>query len=517
MPGFWVRDALHMPRPVTPLAATTIVPAAQKGIAHALVSHGIRGDILNLRIEHGYLYYGYLEPFAFPRPKQEELSALKQQFLQLPTRWEHEVLPEVRRMHEELRALAPPGADHARLARDAQRVQAVLEDTWTVHFDLFRPLGFGMMSLQSIVGQAGAEQAAARTHALISGEPNEISRLDSELLELGAELEHDAGLAGLLPRPHALVEALLRDDSTLGARFRGLWPRLRDRPHQLDLGAPTWGEDPSPLARALAGGRAARQKAAAAGEAVQRRRAREEKDVREGLPESTRPVFDEFLQGARTAAHLHQTHHYWMDELTVGLARLALLRCAEPLVGRGLSQPADVQWLRLDELVRLLEMGEVAPQDLLRERRRARDVALRTQPPATLGDADSSQPAAALIMSIVGASGPAAAQAGGLCGLPASPGRCRAPARVILDPSDLDSLQPGEVLVTVATDPSWTLLLGRSGALVTEAGGMLSHAAVVARERGVPAVVGVREATTRIKTGDVVDVDGEKGTVRLSS
>jgi phosphohistidine swiveling domain-containing protein len=99
-----------------------------------------------------------------------------------------------------------------------------------------------------------------------------------------------------------------------------------------------------------------------------------------------------------------------------------------------------------------------------------------------------------------------------LRGVGASRGRARGTARVILDPVR-DKLEPGEILVARATDPGWTALFAIAGALVLERGGILSHGAIVAREFGVPAVVGVEGATARLRGGEQVSVDGETGVV----
>jgi pyruvate,water dikinase len=101
---------------------------------------------------------------------------------------------------------------------------------------------------------------------------------------------------------------------------------------------------------------------------------------------------------------------------------------------------------------------------------------------------------------------------GAIRGTPASPGIARGIARVIRSPVGA-RLEPGEVLVAPSTDPGWTPLFLTAGALVMEMGGMMSHGAVVAREYGIPAVVGVPDATGRISTGDQVTVDGSAGTV----
>jgi rifampicin phosphotransferase len=102
-----------------------------------------------------------------------------------------------------------------------------------------------------------------------------------------------------------------------------------------------------------------------------------------------------------------------------------------------------------------------------------------------------------------------------LTGLRGSPGSASGVARVIRSLGDADRLGAGEVLVTETTAPPWTPLFGRAAAIVTDAGGILSHCAVVAREYGIPAVVGARAATRSIRDGQRVEVDGTRGTVRI--
>jgi pyruvate,water dikinase len=103
---------------------------------------------------------------------------------------------------------------------------------------------------------------------------------------------------------------------------------------------------------------------------------------------------------------------------------------------------------------------------------------------------------------------------GALRGTPASAGRVTAAARVILDPVGA-TLKPGEILVAPSTDPGWTPLFLTAGGLVMEMGGAMSHGSIVAREYGIPAVVGVPGATERIESGQVLTVDGSAGTVRV--
>ena len=103
---------------------------------------------------------------------------------------------------------------------------------------------------------------------------------------------------------------------------------------------------------------------------------------------------------------------------------------------------------------------------------------------------------------------------GALVGLPVSAGTVEGRARVVLDMADAD-LEPGDILVTAYTDPSWTPLFVTVTGLVTEVGGLMTHGAVIAREYGLPAVVGVEGATRLIRDGQWIRVDGTHGYLEL--
>ena len=103
-----------------------------------------------------------------------------------------------------------------------------------------------------------------------------------------------------------------------------------------------------------------------------------------------------------------------------------------------------------------------------------------------------------------------------LRGAPASRGQVTGPARILHGPEEGVRLQPGDILVCVMTTPAWTPLFSMASGIVTETGGPLSHPAITAREYGIPAVVAVKDATARIRDGQIITVDGGAGTVSLS-
>lgn len=106
---------------------------------------------------------------------------------------------------------------------------------------------------------------------------------------------------------------------------------------------------------------------------------------------------------------------------------------------------------------------------------------------------------------------------GKLIGVSGSPGRYTGTVRIIRDESEFSRLAAGDVLVCPITTPTWSILFGQAGALVTDGGGVLSHSAIIAREHGIPAVLGTSNATRQLKNGQTVVVDGTNGVVQVTS
>ncbi|MFD2350392.1 PEP-utilizing enzyme [Nonomuraea ferruginea] len=174
------------------------------------------------------------------------------------------------------------------------------------------------------------------------------------------------------------------------------------------------------------------------------------------------------------------------------------------LVGEGVLDSArDVFFLDFAELEAAVagKGGDVRETVAARRAVHERERRRRHVPRVMLSD--GTEPEAAMA---------GAAPEGAITGTPASSGTVTGTARVVLDPVGAQ-LEPGEILVCPSTDPGWTPLFLTAGGLVMEMGGAMSHGAVVAREYGIPAVVGVPDATHRIASGAQVTVNGAAGTV----
>jgi len=193
----------------------------------------------------------------------------------------------------------------------------------------------------------------------------------------------------------------------------------------------------------------------------------------------------------------------------MGLIRQGLLESGAALVDAGLlDAPDDLFFLYIDELQEIARRRTVPPayrtEVAERHRLREREMRRKQLPRVLLSDGTC------YYDGVRAADG----DAGAIVGDPVSPGVVEGTVRVVFNPNGTQ-LAPGEILVCPGTDPAWTPLFLAAGGLVMEVGGMMTHGSVVAREYGIPAVVGVHDATRRLQTGDRVRVDGSSGAVTV--
>ncbi len=306
----------------------------------------------------------------------------------------------------------------------------------------------------------------------------------------------------LPPVAHTAIDGFLR---SYGMRGVG----------EIDLGRPRWRDDPTALMQVLQSylhidddERAPDAVFRRGAEAAQRSLVSLLSDVRRtrfGWLKSF--VMKRAARRMRALAGLRESPKFTVISM-FDAVRVGLLVSSRDLAASGvLDSPEDIFFLYLDEL-RALAAGETRDwRSMVAERRKtyARELRRRRIPRVLLSDGRA----------FFGGGGSAERTTGGtLAGTPVSPGVGVGPVRVVLDPRAAQ-LTPGEILVCRGTDPAWTPLFLVAAGLVTEVGGLITHGAVVAREYGIPAVVGVHDATIRLHTGDRVRVDGTSGKITI--
>ena len=253
--------------------------------------------------------------------------------------------------------------------------------------------------------------------------------------------------------------------------------------------------------------------------------------LRAKVPEAHRAEFDQWLDEARFIYRLRDERGMYNDCWGTGLARRAVLEAGRRLKDSGVLPDAALAInADHDELVSLLQGAKQPVVEELRRRQTWRETKTVADAPAFLGAEPKGPPPAewlpkkaqanaravdTVIREIFNVAAQQKTPPKSVAGLPVHPGVYEGPVRIITGPQDFNRLQQGDVLVTRNTGPAFNVVLPLLGAIVTDRGGQLSHAAIVAREYGIPAVVGTREATTMFADGARVRVNGDAGTVQL--
>jgi phosphohistidine swiveling domain-containing protein len=219
-------------------------------------------------------------------------------------------------------------------------------------------------------------------------------------------------------------------------------------------------------------------------------------------------------------APLTPDHHFYIDQGANAHVRLVLIAIGEKLVAQGvLDRPDDVIMFRYNQLRAFIgDPASMAGRAIVAAAREKWAAAEKVQPKDWVGTATESQ-LAFPYLNLWGfpekfhrSKEKVQGQVKGIAG---SPGVVEGVARVVSSEAEFDSLQQGEILVCQMTNPAWQVLYGKIIAVVTDAGGTVSHPAVLAREYGIPAVVGTSTGTFDIKSGDRLRVDGTAGVVEI--
>jgi pyruvate,water dikinase len=307
----------------------------------------------------------------------------------------------------------------------------------------------------------------------------------------------------------------------------------RLRPYQFEFGNkaiwshefvyPTWRESPAPIVEAVRGYLESDYDFPAELKAVEDDLDRAIHELLDDVPAGeARDRLEAALNLSLRMNPLTPDHHFFIDQGTNARVRLVLVAIGRKLAERGLlDDPEDVAFLRYNELRVLTADGEAFDaRTVVSGRRDEREHAFTLRPPDWVGTATPSQ-LAFPYYTLWGfpekfhRQPPERREE--LHGLAASPGVVEGTARIVASLDDFDEVRDGEILVCRMTNPAWVVLFTKIAGLVTDAGGVAAHPAVVSREFGIPAVVGTSTATQRIATGDRVRVNGSTGVVELLS
>src|SRR5215216_4483389 len=283
----------------------------------------------------------------------------------------------------------------------------------------------------------------------------------------------------------------------------------------------TWRENPAPIVGAIRGYLETDYDYPAELKAVADDLEAAKAEALEGVEAG--PARDELQQALDLSLRMNPLtpdHHFYIDQGTNARVRLVLIAIGKKLVEADLLDDSeDVMFLRYNELrVLMFNPDEIDAREIVSDRRDEQEDAYEVRPPEWIGTATQQAldfPYNALWGFPEKFYREPSEKADEVVGLGASAGVTEGTARVVTSIKESDQVEEGDILVCRMTNPAWVVLFTKVSGLVTDAGGTVSHPAVVSREFGIPAVVGTSDATRKIKTGDRVRVNGSSGVVEI--
>ena len=528
-PGPWTQDGVHFPRPMTRYFQEVHPAAFRAGTRAFAQFYGMLIDGLQMAYVQGFGYHQVVPaaeaelPARIARAEQVYAGKLWREQLR---EWDETCKPASIARHRALQQVDPAALSDAGLADCLRECR---DHHGAMQAQHMRFTAAAMLPTGDFLAQVGDWTGLPPSEllGLLRGAAEVSAGGSGELSRLKTAFAADAGARELLAsgdEPARLLERLRTLPGASGAAlndFLGLvGNRLVDG---FDIAEPTALEMPDALLRTLRVTLAGEHSAASEVEA-------RSAAVRAQVPAAHQPSFDELLAEARLTYRLRDERGVYSDIWASGLMRRAALAAGRRVAGRGRIERAQhLLEAGLDEMVALvLNSGgpsaeELAQRAAFRTTHSAKDVPPTLGPPAPPPpDLSALPPAAgrlmratAIALGHVFGSSEAQHEDAVLYGLAASKGVIEGPARCVSGPSQFDRIQRGDVLVTESTSEAFNILLPLLAAIVTDNGGLLSHAAIVAREYGIPGVVGTREATQRIADGMRVRVDGDAGEVTV--
>ncbi|MBT3941871.1 MAG: hypothetical protein HOE75_10920 [Chloroflexi bacterium] len=512
----WSWDQVHNPTPLTPLAQD-LIAIKRQGMYRG-------GELTGRPFHEERMYangYGFSRSLQGDPADAERARDLAEQdsllrIDHLTELWESSYRPETEALTRLILAWASPDDSLTELLDRYDEVESAWRRCGELHTISTGLAGVAMRQFDEFCRDQFGDEGTRIAVESISGMPNMSVESGKALWELSRRVLEHPEVADLL-RTRTLSDFLAELASVAGGLasrtllgdFLAVWGQRNESYYEVEFD--TWIEDPKFVLITLRNyiNTPEDQSPAALHKKVVGARLTRTEDVRNRLSESG--PLDEFLLGqSRAQQHtvLMEDHNYYIDQRAYTSLRIPHQAIGARLVQAGALESAnDVFFLHVDEIKDHANNPFRKYQDLVNGRRADRESWMHVLPPpyiggdATLADSKQAETTGAKSTTITG--------------LPASAGTVVGTARVILSLDEAHRLEPGDVLVTYATAPPWTPLFAVASAVVTDAGGPLAHCAVVAREYGIPAIVGAGSATTAIRDGDTITVDGISGIVTI--
>ena len=521
----WVWDDVHTAIPSTPMTIAVNALWSQALARPAPDAPPPTTPRPARRVINGFAYSVRAPARPIPQDgpqRQEMLDNLRS----ARQRWDNELVPTLTRNIQAMQDTDLRNASRQQLLHHLDAFLAHYQEQWRVHMQAVGPVftstGFLVPLFQRITGSTDESEP----YRLLQGFDNKSLEVDCALRQIARRARDDAEVAAIFDDASSSLDLLQHLQATsAGEAFMTHLQAFLDtyghRSSALDLSYPTWLEQPDFVLLTIKG-LLTRDLDAEDQRQVSLAKERDDlvQQTLDRTDDSTRDEFLEILGICQAIWPIREDHAFYIEQASGSQMHHMLMECGRSLAQEGvLDLPEDVFYLNVDELKDALANPDQARLKAIAEPRKVeREHFMRITPPQFLGRPpsdellnDTSESAKFVRVSAVSLEERPSILRGGA----GSAGRVTGVARLVDSPDDFWKVQPGDILVCRSTSPPWTPLFAVIDGLVTDAGGVLSHGAIVAREYKLPAVMGTKHATRAIRDGQLLTLDGTAGLVHL--
>jgi phosphohistidine swiveling domain-containing protein len=535
IPGFWAFDKMHAPRPLHPLSQDLVMNTISRGFTRAQAEYDCPIVASSQAVNH-YFYMAF-----HPHPDEAEVADRMTRYMGMVEktvplvgkRWANEWLPMIRARNEAERDVDYTKLSDEQIFAKYHDMTKWMEEMWYVHGHINFALISGA-ALSDFYDEVMQPSDPTEAYQILQGYHTRPVDAAHGLWDLGRIAKTSPTLSKIFDENHPSELKAALEKTEEGRDFLAkLDTYLYDFGWRsdavYDLADVPWRENPSiPL------GNIARYipMADSADPMIQFKRAvarREEltANIREKLAGDPAKLakFEELFDAAQYAYPLTEDHAFYIDQMGVVLFRRFVRAVGDVLAKRGSIAAGDDIFFLFDREVRDAIANGSDQKALVEERKAEIAACEQASPPDILGTppplpqpGDFVDPFMdAIVTRLLGIKAPPEGEQDPnmIDGVAGSPGQYTGVARVVRSLDEAGDLEDGEIMVCEMTLPPWVPMFAIAGAVVSDVGGVMSHCAIVAREFGVPAVVGSVNGTTRITTGQTVTVDGTNGNVWL--
>ncbi|WP_284163428.1 PEP-utilizing enzyme [Frigidibacter sp. SD6-1] len=533
--GFFVFDKMHSPRPLRPLASDLVVKPLAEGFTRAQAEYD-SPLVTGCKTANYYSYVGF-NPHPDPAVIEDRMSRymgfIERTVPTIGKRWTDEWLPMVRERNEAERDRDYSAmSDEEIFARYFEMIRW-MEQMWYIHGHINFALVSGS-ALSDFYDEVMRPEDPTEAYQILQGYHTRPVDAAHGLWKLSRAVKSDPLLSKAFDENHprdlkAVLEGSERGRDFLVQLDEYLYDFGWRTDAVYDLADVPWRENPAiPLgviARYVAKGEGD-DPMIAFNDSVRRREERTAA-IRQRLAGDSAKLakFEELFASAKYAYPLTEDHAFYIDQMGVSLMRRFVRVLGERLAARGCLETGDDIFYLYDREVRGAMANDTDHRALVVARKADFEACSKLEPAPFLGTPPPPPvPGAfvdpfmdAMVTRLLGVKPPPEGEQDPdvIDGVAGSPGCYTGTARVVRSLEEAGELKDGEVMVCEMTLPPWVPMFAIAGAVVADVGGVMGHCAIVAREFGLPAVVGAVDGTVRIKTGQVVTVDGTNGNVYL--